>query len=232
MRNRVTRRIKHTILGAMQRGRFITFEGGDGVGKSTQIQRLAQHLLKHGIDCVVTREPGGTPFAERVRDFILAGQLPAHPPMAEALLFAAARYDHIAGLIRPALEEGRWVLSDRFSDSTQAYQGAAGGGDLSALMQLEVLTVADCAPELTIVLDLEPMTGRARIAERGGGLEVEVDPFEGRDLAFQTRLRQAFLDIATEHSERCKVVEAGQSLDTVEAEVWQHVVVRFELEAG
>ena len=103
MRNRVTRRIRHTILGAMQRGRFITFEGGDGVGKSTQIQRLAQHLLKHGIDCVVTREPGGTPFAERVREFILAGQLPAHPPMAEALLFAAARYDHIAGLIRPRL---------------------------------------------------------------------------------------------------------------------------------
>ena len=215
----------------MKRGKFITFEGGDGVGKSTQIQRLAQRLLMHGIDCVVTREPGGTPFAERVREFILAGQLPAHPPMAEALLFAAARFDHIAGLIEPALAEGRWVLSDRFSDSTHAYQGAAGGGDPTALGQLEQLSVGDCAPELTFILDLEPMMGRARIAERGGGSIVEDDPFEGRDFAFQARLRQAFLDIAAQHSDRCKVVDAGQAFGLVEAAVWGHVASRFGLAA-
>lgn len=213
----------------MKRGKFITFEGGDGVGKSTQIERLAERLRALGIGCAMTREPGGTPFAERVRDFILAGGLPPHPALAEALLFGAARVDHVNGLIKPALEAGQWVLSDRFADSTRAYQGAAGGVDQTELMQLEALTHADCLPDLTLVLDLDPTAGRVRIAERGAGANGD-DPFEGRDLSFQTRLRTAFLEIAQAETERCRVVDAAQPADAVELVVWAIVAERFGLE--
>lgn len=212
----------------MKRGKFITFEGGDGVGKSTQIQRLAERLRVLGIDCAMTREPGGTPFAERVRDFILAGGLPSHPALAEALLFGAARVDHVNGLIKPALEAGQWVLSDRFADSTRAYQGAAGGVDQLELMQLEALTHGDCQPDLTFVLDLDPLAGRVRIAERGA-VAAGDDPFEGRDLTFQTRLRAAFLEIAQAETVRCRVVDAAQPADAVELAIWGIVVGRFGL---
>lgn len=214
----------------MERGQFISFEGGDGVGKSTQIARLAARLEALGIACVVTREPGGTPFAERVRDFILAGELPVHPPLAEALLFGAARLDHVEGLIKPALAAGQWVLSDRFADSTRAYQGAAGGVDLSVLMQLETLIHGDCRPGLTLVLDLDPSAGRGRIAARRGGVDGR-DPFEARDLAFQERLRASFLEIAGAESDRCRVIDAAQPVDAVEAVVWGFVADRFGLEA-
>lgn len=215
----------------MERGQFITFEGGDGVGKSTQIERLAARLDALGIACVVTREPGGTPFSERVREFILAGELPAHPPLAEALLFAAARIDHVEGLIKPSLAAGQWVLSDRFADSTRAYQGAAGGVGLNVLMQLEGLIHGDCQPDLTLVLDLDPTAGRARIAARGGN-ESRDDPFEGRNLAFQTRLRAAFLEIAAGETERCRAIDAAQPVDAVASAVWAAVAKRFALEAG
>lgn len=215
----------------MERGQFITFEGGDGVGKSTQIERLALRLEALGIACVVTREPGGTAFAERVREFILTGELPAHPPLAEALLFGAARVDHVEALIKPALASGQWVLSDRFADSTRAYQGAAGGVDLNVLVQLEMLTHEDCQPDLTLVLDLDPTAGRGRIAARAGGA-AGTDPFEARDLAFQRRLRAAFLEIAEAETERCRVIDAAQPVEAVASAVWASVAGRFGLEAG
>lgn len=215
----------------MARGKFITFEGGDGVGKSTQILRLAERLRARGIDCVLTREPGGTPFAERVREFILSGALPAHPAMAEAFLFAAARVDHVEVLIKPALAQGRWVLSDRFADSTRAYQGAAGDVDIDALMRLEELTHRGCAPDLTLMLDLDPTEGRARIASRGEVSEVDGrDPFEGRDLAFQTRLREAFVEIAKQEPERCQVIAADRDVELIDADIWDVVVARLDPE--
>lgn len=214
----------------MEQGKFITFEGGDGVGKSTQIRRLAARLRASGIDCVLTREPGGTPFAERVRDFILAGELPAHPALAEALLFGAARVDHVRNLIKPAIASGKWVLSDRFADSTRAYQGAAGGVDLSVLLQLDALTHPDCTPDLTLVLDLDPTTGRVRIAGRSESEDRGDDPFEGRDLDFQKRLRTAFLEIGRSDPTRCRIVDAGRVADVVEIEVWDHVAECFGLE--
>lgn len=213
----------------MTRGNFITFEGGDGVGKSTQIERLAKRLSGQGLECVVTREPGGTPFAERVRAFILEGELPPHSPISEAMLFAAARVDHIDQLIRPALNDGKWVLSDRFSDSTLAYQGAAGGADVNVLRQLEALAVGPHAPSLTIVLDLDPDTGKARIAARGTPSATATDPFEARDLEFQGRLRQAFLDIAKRQSGRCVVINAADTPDVVETHIWECVSRRYGL---
>ena len=231
----VTTRLSPPILSNMDRGFFITFEGGDGVGKSTQIARLAERLRALSICCEVTREPGGTPFAERVRAFILSGNLPPHVAMADAFLFAAARIDHVEARIRPAIETGAWVLCDRFSDLTRAYQGAAGGADTAALLQLEALAQGGCTPDLTLMLDLEPAAGRRRIAERnsnsdtasasGGG-----DPFEGRELAFQQRLRDLFLKIARQEPDRCRVVDAGQDADTIEREIWGLVTARFSLE--
>lgn len=211
----------------MERGRFITFEGGDGVGKSTQIRRLAARLHDEGIACIETREPGGTPFAERVRRFILAGDLPPHAPLAEALLFSAARVDHVGERIMPALSAGTWVLSDRFADSTRAYQGAAGGVDGDTLARLEALTHPYCQPDLTLILDLDPVDGKRRIAERDHTSDGGNDPFEGREFDFQVRLRAAFLDLAVNDPGRCRVIDAAQSVESVEAAVWQAIVERF-----
>jgi dTMP kinase len=200
----------------MPRGLFITFEGGEGVGKSTQIRALAERLLATGRDVVTTREPGGTPFAEKVRDLVLQPEAAARTPLAEALLFSAARADHIAHLIQPALRRGAVVLSDRFADSTRAYQGAAGGLDATSIAALEALTLGDVRVDLTIILDLDPKVGLARANTRRGaqssgsepGGFIVPDTFEARDLAFHARLRQAFLDIAAAEPERCVVVDA------------------------
>jgi dTMP kinase len=145
-----------TIAKAPQPGRFITFEGGEGSGKSTQARMLAERLKLAGVDVVLTREPGGTPFAEQVREFILGGRAVAHPPLSEALLFYAARADHLATVIVPALNAGKWVISDRFSDSTRVYQGAAGGVPAETIEGLDRLVVGAHAPALTIVMDISP----------------------------------------------------------------------------
>ena len=150
----------------MKRARFITFEGGEGAGKSTQAERLAARLRARGIACLVTREPGGSPFAERVRDLLLDPSAAERAPLAEALLFYAARADHLVATIRPALAEGTWVLCDRFSDSTRAYQGAASGVDRELLSRLERMVIGPTRPDLTVILDLDPALGLARAAER------------------------------------------------------------------
>lgn len=208
------------------RGKFITFEGGKGAGKSTQATALRVHLAKRGVPTVPTREPGGTPFAERVRSLFLAGSTEnGGTPLAEALLFNAARADHVARVVEPSLAAGKWVLSDRFADSTKAYQGAAAGVPHDILSVIERTVLSALKPDLTILLDLPPQTGIARVA--GRPLEVAaingvatrrvrtVDPFAARDLAFHERLRSAFLAIAHAEPDRVVVINAARRVEDV-----------------
>lgn len=209
--------------------RFITFEGGEGVGKSTQVKRLVAALGQRSIEAVRTREPGGTPQAEAVRAFILQGRSEAWGPGAEAVLFAAARLDHVNKLIAPNLEGGRWVISDRFSDSTRAYQGLTGGVDSKLIDALEVLALNGHTPDLTIVLDMDPELAFRRVLEREteAALAETGDRFEKEDLDWHKRLREAFLEIARKHPERCVVIPANQSEDALHQEIWDLLVRRF-----
>lgn len=197
------------------RGRFITLEGGEGAGKSTQVRRLVAALAERGVSAVATREPGGSPRAEDIRAVLLAGSAERLAPLAETLLFAAARADHIAKTIRPALARSQWVICDRFADSTRAYQGALGGVDAETVAALERIAVGDTRPDLTLILDLPAETGLARAARRRGA--GEVDRFEQESLAFHQTLRQAFLDIAAAEPRRCVVIDASGDEDQVAA---------------
>lgn len=213
----------------MARGSFITFEGGEGAGKSTQTRLLAERLGAEGIGFVVTREPGGSAFAEQVRTLILGRDTADHGALAEALLFSAARADHLERTIRPALEAGKWVICDRFSDSTRVYQGVAGGLAKEIITTLERLVVADTIPDMTIVLDLPAADGLARAGGRSGALPaaVGVDPYEARPLSFHERLRDGFLVIATAEPERCVVIDALEAQEAVATQVWAAVEARL-----
>ncbi len=199
------------------RGRFITFEGGEGAGKSTQIQRLAEYLGAMAIACRVTREPGGTPGAEAIRRLLLEERQP-FDPLAESLLFAAARADHVRRFIVPAIAAGEWVLCDRFADSTRAYQGAGRVQSPEVIDTLESLAVGASRPDLTVVLDLDPVVGLARAGARRG-LASGADRFEGEALAFHQRVRAAFRAIAQGEPGRCMLVDAEASVDAVAAEI-------------
>jgi len=209
--------------------RFITFEGGEGVGKSTQVKRLLVRLNRLGIEAVRTREPGGTPKAEHVRAFILQGRSEAWGPGAEAVLFAAARLDHVNQLIAPSLSTGKWVISDRFHDSTRAYQGLTGGVDGKLIRGLETLALNGHAPDLTFVLDMDPVVAfnRVNARELEPALAQSGDRFEKEDLDWHRRLRQAFLDIAAQNQDRCVVLPANQSEDALESEVWDTLTRRY-----
>jgi dTMP kinase len=209
--------------------RFITFEGGEGVGKSTQVKRLLVRLNRLDIEAVRTREPGGTPKAEHVRAFILQGRSEAWGPGAEAVLFAAARLDHVNQLIAPSLQSGKWVISDRFHDSTRAYQGLTGGVDNKLIRGLETLALNGHAPDLTFVLDMDPVVAfnRVNARELEPALAQSGDRFEKEDLDWHRRLRQAFLDIAAANQERCVVLPANQSEDALEDEVWDTLTRRY-----
>ncbi len=196
------------------RGRFVTLEGGEGAGKSTQARRLVEALAARGIRAIATREPGGSPRAEEIRGVILSGSAARLGPLAEALLFSAARADHLAATIRPALARGDWVVCDRFADSTRAYQGAAGGLDEAVVNALERIVVVDTRPDLTIILDVPAQTGLARAVARRGKGEA-VDRFEGEDIAFHEALRQGFLAIARKDPKRCVVIDAERDEDAV-----------------
>ena len=211
------------------RARFITFEGGEGVGKSTQVKRLVNSLSRRAIPAVRTREPGGTPKAEAVRAFILQGRSEQWGPGAEAVLFAAARLDHVNQLIAPNLSSGRWVVSDRFSDSTRAYQGLTGGVDVRLIDALETVALDGHKPDLTIVLDMDPEIAFRRVLEREteASLVATGDRFEKEDLDWHRRLREAFLAIARNNVERCAVIPANQSEDALEIEVWDVLTRRF-----
>jgi dTMP kinase len=209
--------------------RFITFEGGEGVGKSTQVKRLLVRLNRLGLEAVRTREPGGTPKAEHVRAFILQGRSEAWGPGAEAVLFAAARLDHVNQLIAPTLQSGKWVISDRFHDSTRAYQGLTGGVNDKLIRGLETLALNGHAPDLTFVLDMDPVVAFNRVNSRElePALAQSGDRFEKEDLDWHRRLRQAFLDIAAQNQERCVVLPANQSEDALEDEVWDTLTRRY-----
>ncbi|MGI9423463.1 MAG: dTMP kinase [Hyphomicrobiaceae bacterium] len=214
----------------MSAGRFITFEGGEGTGKSTQVDRLASRLEHHGISCLTTREPGGSAFAETIRHVVLDPATPPHPPLAEALLFSAARADHLSTVINPALAAGTWVICDRFADSTRAYQGTAGGLPAETLLTLETIVLGDTRPDLTIILDLPVDAAFARVMSRANDVagNQAPDAFEQRDTDFHERLRRGFLDIAAAEPKRCRVIDAAPSADTIGETVWQTVRAHFD----
>jgi len=201
-------------------GCFITFEGGEGAGKSTQIGRLKNRLQQLDHSTLVTREPGGSPRAEEIRAFLLGGHAKHLGPFAEALLFAAARIDHLDKTIVPALKNGVHVLCDRFSDSTRAYQGSVGNIDKTLIDQLERVTLRGVKPDLTFILDLPAEVGLARARARQAGKGEGADRFEDEDVSFHQSLRQAFLSIARADPGRCVVVNADQAPDEVEAAIW------------
>ncbi|WP_449288999.1 dTMP kinase [Methylopila musalis] len=213
------------------RGRFVTFEGGEGVGKSTQLQRLAERLRTAGVEVTTTREPGGSPRAEALREALLSGRLKRFGPLAETVVIASARADHVDRLIRPALKRGAWALCDRFIDSTRCYQGAVGGVATETLRALEHVAALGAFPDLTFVLDAPAMVGLER-ARRRAGHGAAPDRFEAEDARFHERLREAFVAIARAEPGRCRLIDATQAPDTVAAHIWDAVVRRWpELEA-
>ena len=207
-------------------GRLITLEGGEGSGKSTQADILAMRLARAGRRVVATREPGGSPGAEAIREAILSGQVAKYGPFAEALLFAVARKDHIDYQIGAAVTDGKWVVCDRFVDSTRAYQGAMEGLPRSILASLERLTVGEFMPDLTLILDIDPEAGMARANARREEGE-QADRFEQEELLLHDRVRQGFLDIAEEEPERCVVIDASQPEEVVAEDIWEAVTERL-----
>jgi dTMP kinase len=213
------------IKRATGRGRFISFEGGEGSGKSTQIKTLAERLGAAKLRVIVTREPGGSPGAEIIRHLVLSGMGKLLGPEAETLLFAAARDDHVRTVIKPALNQGVWVLCDRFSDSTRAYQGRLGNVAPAVLNAMERVTIGDLKPDLTIILDVPVEVGTKRAAvRRGAGAP---DRFEAEDLKFHQELRDAYRQIAADNPGRCVLIDANADANTVAAIVWAAVRDRF-----
>lgn len=207
-------------------GRFVTFEGGEGTGKSTQIKLLAQRLEGLGIETIVTREPGGSVGAEQIRELLVTGDPDRWSPMTEALLLFAARSDHLDRTIRPALAQGKWVLCDRFYDSTMAYQGHAGGIGADTVQRLIEISVGETHPDLTLVFDLPVEAGLAR-AHAISGEEVR---FENKGKEFHEQMRQAYLQIADENPKRCAVIDASGDIDQVSELIWRSVYTRYSAE--
>jgi dTMP kinase len=205
------------------RGSFITFEGGEGSGKSTQVALLAERLRLRGIEVVTTREPGGSPGAEAMRLLLLNGVVKPLGPTAETMIFAAARDDHVQATIAPALARGAWVICDRFIDSTRIYQGVLGNVDRRIIRALERATVGETMPVLTFVLDVPVEVGFARVSGRGQ----EKDRFESEEIEFHIQLREAFLDLARDEPQRCVVIDAAQSQDVVASRIWLTVIDRL-----
>jgi dTMP kinase len=208
------------------RGRFITFEGGEGAGKSTHAALLAQRLRALGISVVLTREPGGSPGAEVIRHVLLSGAAKPLGADAEAILFAAARDDHVRNTILPALDRGRWVICDRFTDSTRVYQGALGGVDAKLLRALERVTVGELKPDLTFVLDTPVELGMSRADKRRG--DAATDRFEGESQDFHEKLRDAFRMLALSDPNRCVLIDASGARDDVAEQIWTVVNKRLD----
>jgi len=207
------------------RGKFITFEGGEGSGKSTQASILSKKLQACGLGVVVSREPGGSAGAEAIRHVLLSGAAKPLGPHAEAILFAAARADHLRQTIGPALERGQWVISDRFADSTRIYQGVLGNVDARLIARLEKVTVGELSPDLTIILDVPAEIGLRRAAERRGN--AAIDRFEGEAFDFHKKLREAYLELAEREPKRCVVINAGADPATVSEFIWAAVDERL-----
>jgi dTMP kinase len=217
--------------GLSAKGRFVTFEGGEGAGKSTQVLRLRDRLQAQGLEVIVTREPGGTPGAEAIRALLVKGDTGRWEPMTETLLHFAARAEHLNKVILPAIYEGKWVISDRFADSTMAYQGYAQGLGPEKVAALYDIVVGKFQPDLTLVLDIPVEAGLARAGKRDGEIALGSleDRYERMGLAFHTRLRDAFLDIAAQAPERCVVIDTALEPDAVAAKIWAAVTSRLDI---
>ena len=207
----------------VETGKLITFEGGEGAGKSTQVSLLVERLKSAGRHAVATREPGGSPAAEEIRETLLSGKIKSFGPFAEALLFSIARQDHVDTVISDALARGQWVVCDRFLDSTRAYQGVTGGLPAPVISALERLTLHGLMPNLTIVLDIPVEEGLARARRR----RTTPDRFESQDFGQHERIRKAFLDIAEEEPARCVVIDARKPEALVAEDVWEAVAERL-----
>ncbi len=208
------------------RGRFITFEGGEGTGKSTHAARLAERLKAFGVGVHLTREPGGSPGAEIMRYVILSGVAKPLGAEAEAMLFAAARDDHLKTVIRPALDRGVWVICDRFADSTRIYQGVAGDVDSRSIRAMERIVVGDTKPDLTFILDVPAKVGMQRATKRRG--DSGADRFENEALAFHEKLRDGFLVLAASEPERCVLIDATVPKEDVAEQIWRIVSQRLD----
>ena len=208
----------------MSHGRFLTLEGGEGSGKTTQAQLLRESLENAGVDLIVTREPGGTARAEDIRNLLVSGETGRWQPVSEALLHFAARAEHVALRIRPALERGVWVISDRFSDSTMAYQGVAMDVGWERVEALSAAVLGEFAPDLTLVLDVAETQGLAR--ENQGDGE---DRYGNMGPEFHKKIRTAFRDIAERQPDRCKIINAAGSIDEVRELIWTAVAEMFSL---
>ena len=195
-------------------GRFITLEGGEGAGKSSQIQVVKDYLEARGIDVVVTREPGGTPVGQEIRNLLVSGDKDKWSPLSETLLILADRAAHLERVIRPALADGKYVVCDRFFDSTRAYQGIAGGLGVEVIHNLQQPVLGTTLPDVTLLLDIDPEKGLSRAQERGGDLR-----FESKTLAYHQTLRQAFLDFAKQEPERMVVIDSDQDIEAVSTDI-------------
>jgi len=206
-------------------GKFITFEGGEGAGKSTQAAMLALRLEALGLGVQLTREPGGSPGAEIIRHVLLSGAAKPFGPAVEAMLFAAARDDHVQCTILPALKSGKWVICDRFADSTRVYQGILGHVDERLIKGLERVSIGDLAPDLTVILDTPVEIGLARVDSRRG--EGAPDRFEAESVEFHHKLREAYLAVAAAEPGRCVVIDASAAKEDVAKQVWEAVKSRL-----
>ena len=212
---------------AAQPARFITLEGGEGAGKSTQIKLLNEWLEGKGINTCLTREPGGSPGAEQIRDLVLKGATDRWTGMTEALLMTASRAEHVENKVKPALEAGNWVLCDRFYDSSIAYQGAGRGLGMERVKQLQTLALGDFQPDLTIILDLPVKIGLSRAIARESAKSDMEDRFERMDISFHVALRNAFLEIAKQESERCVVLNADAEPNTLQSQIQALILTKF-----
>ena len=204
----------------MARGKFLSIEGGEGAGKSTQVRRLADELCARGLDVIVTREPGGSEGGEAIRDLLMQGDVKRWSSHTEALLFAAARADHVEKVIQPALGIGTWVISDRFIDSSRAYQGVAGGIDDAAVLALHGFGSRGLLPDRTLVLEVPPEIGAERAAARDGAA---ADRFAARERAFHDDVAAAFRRFAAAEPDRVRLIDAGGDVETVAAGVIEAV---------
>lgn len=211
----------------MQPARFITLEGGEGAGKSTQIKLLNEWLKAKGINTCLTREPGGSPGAEQIRDLVLKGATDRWTGMTEALLMTASRAEHVENKVKPALESGSWVLCDRFFDSSIAYQGAGRGLGMERVKQLQTLALGEFQPDLTIILDLPIKIGLSRAIARESAKSDMEDRFERMDTSFHETLRNAFLKIAKQEPKRCVVLNADSEPETLQKEIQAIVLAKF-----
>ena len=215
----------------MTKGIFIRLEGGEGTGKSTQIKLLQQALSAAGVDVLTTREPGGTDQAERIRDLLLQRDSGAFDPMTEALLLFAARREHLVEKIWPALEKGQWVISDRFADSSRAFQGYGMGLDMQVIENLYQLVSGKFQPDLTFIFDIDPELGLERSLSRLKKSAVTEDRYERMGLPFHQRLRNGFLEIAKKFPERCVIIDAAQDIQAIHRQVLKVVETRYGVAA-